>query len=195
MSAAHAYDPKCLCLNCQPHMTLEQFRATGRDVEDLRAVLELAEQFDGPSPGRVYAGGGYIERFGAAWCCTIANDSRSGGLANMEAFLYEWAVDECDLRVILSARLTPKALAREFSRVLRSWLSPAQMRAVRERNKTQKYAKCCASHDFCDANMAMLEACAKLTGKPETDHDFADEDLCAIVNSAWALARAGEFRA
>lgn len=92
----------------------------------------------------------------------------------------------------MSAAPTVEALAAEFSRVLREWLSEQQMRAVIQRNATAEYAGCCASHDFCDANMAMLEACANLTGK--TEHDFGDEALQSVVNRAWDLAKAKEFR-
>lgn len=115
------------------------------------------------------------------------------------AVLYERIITwlGCPSRTMAAASangpLNPEALAAEFTRVLREWLTEEQMREVVKRNATVRYAGCCASHDFCDANMAMLEACAKLTGKPETEHDFADEALCAIVNRAWDLARASGF--
>ena len=88
-------------------LTLEEFRATGHDVADLREALEDSGQFDGadgPMPGRVYAGDCYIEENAGPqgkyhetqpYFCTIANDSRGGTLQEMEAFLYEcWYASE-----------------------------------------------------------------------------------------------------
>lgn len=52
------------------------------------------------------------------------------------------------------------ALGVQFAMVLREWLTPQEMAQVRQRNAVDPQAKAgiCHSHDFCDANMAMLEA-------------------------------------
>lgn len=69
-------------------LTLEQFRATGRDVADLETIDDIGGA--GVSgPGRVYVHNLYIEGSPSlGWCCTISNDSRMGSLAEMETFLY-----------------------------------------------------------------------------------------------------------
>jgi hypothetical protein len=80
-------------------MTLEEWAATGRDVEDVDVALDL--KCDEHVPGRVYAGGTYMVRADVAggWCCTISNESRIGTLAELEPWLFEFAMAECDLKV------------------------------------------------------------------------------------------------
>jgi hypothetical protein len=82
-------------------MTLDEFRATGRYVPDLREVPHSGIESDAPAPGRVYGRSGifYIEDARGPgnqteWCCTIGNDSRLGTLAAMEEFLWDFAKDE-----------------------------------------------------------------------------------------------------
>jgi hypothetical protein len=68
--------------------------------------------------------------------------------------------------------------------------------AIRDRNANDpSYAGCCASHDFCDANMPMAEAFAAVMGRPfVTDTGIADADL-TLVNAAWDIARAERLTA
>lgn len=87
--------------------------------------------------------------------------------------------------------LTPTALAKEFCAVIAEWLTPQQMDIVRERNRTIA-AGCCATHDFCDANMAMAEAFENLAG---FEPDTADDDVSRIWSTAWNLALAAGFHA
>lgn len=91
-----------------------------------------------------------------------------------------------------TAQITPDALAAKFSAVLREWLTPEQMETVRERNTTAAYADACASHDFCDANMAMHEALLTMSGEQEPD--YTDEATITLVNSAWDMAKANGFK-
>lgn len=73
-------------------MTLEQFRATGRDVANL-ADEDLCVE----GPGRVYLyeSGPFIERINDGWMLTIFNDTKlSDDIAPLEADLYEFARDE-----------------------------------------------------------------------------------------------------
>ena len=76
-------------------MTLDEFRATGRDVADLGAIDD-AQGFTGP--GRAYLDDGlFIERILPVerWCVTIGNDQRmTAYLARAERWLYEFAVSE-----------------------------------------------------------------------------------------------------
>lgn len=91
-------------------------------------------------------------------------------------------------------------LANEFSKVLREWLTEQEMEIVRERNheeelKENKYS-ICHSHDFCDANEAMIQAMKNL----DIDWIFADEDPEAkeiqtdLINKAWNRAKANDFK-
>lgn len=88
---------------------------------------------------------------------------------------------------------TPERLASEFSRVLRSWLTPAEMAEVNKRNAADGSDNC-ASHDFCDANQALLDACDALNFNvwDERDEHFSDvaQDL---FDKAWTIAKANGF--
>lgn len=86
-------------------------------------------------------------------------------------------------------------LAAKFAEVLHEWLSPADMREVVARNLSSDYDNACASHDFCDANMAMDEAFTKTQGREielgeGTRQSRAD---VALWNGAWAIAKRMNF--
>lgn len=82
-------------------------------------------------------------------------------------------------------------IATEYQAILTSWLTPRQLESVRHRNGEQADPNIDHAHDFCDANMAMLEAFTKVVGREATlnedtpesaemqDHDFG------IMNDAW----------
>lgn len=78
-------------------LTLQQFQASGRYVEDLSEALP--DLYEVRTPGRVYAGDLVIEdSLGAAdgaWMLTIAEYSKcSNDLAYLERELYEYGRDE-----------------------------------------------------------------------------------------------------
>jgi hypothetical protein len=50
------------------------------------------------------------------------------------------------------------SLAQKFDAVLREWLTADEYSEVIRRNRTEEYRGACATHDFCDANVAMMEA-------------------------------------
>lgn len=82
-------------------------------------------------------------------------------------------------------------LAHAFSDVLKEWLSQDQLRTVIHLNTSGVYSELvCASHDFCDANMAMLEAFIRVLGREPMINDDAD---LGLWNSAWAMAKAASF--
>lgn len=78
-------------------------------------------------------------------------------------------------------------LSSEFSRILREWLSPDELAEINQRNSTSEYSGCCASHDFCDPNQAMVEA-LEMFGL-----DFHPR-LCGLVNEAWGIASRSRFQ-
>lgn len=80
--------------------------------------------------------------------------------------------------------------ANTFSLVLRQWLTKEQMIEVVKRNRETDNEALCASHDFCDANMAMLEAFTAANGhEPSAE---SDEDT-RLWNEAWEMAKAANF--
>jgi hypothetical protein len=97
-------------------------------------------------------------------------------------------------------------VALAFDRILKRDLTAAEYREVLRRNRTDKYAHgSCASHDFLDANMTMLEAMSECTGMdqdsivsvmfPEdgagnvrvisADNSASDPELLTLWNAAW----------
>lgn len=87
---------------------------------------------------------------------------------------------------------TTHDLARTFGAVVREWLTPEEFAEVLVRNRAQASALVCHSHDFMDANDAMMEAFERL-GVPYDDVDADDERIAALWNAAWDLAKANEF--
>lgn len=76
-------------------MTLEQFCATGRDVNDIGRDPAVEDEIVDGRPGRIYNEGLYIERFAGGWLLTIGNCSEANErLDVLELELYEWARDE-----------------------------------------------------------------------------------------------------
>ena len=55
--------------------------------------------------------------------------------------------------------------------------------------KNKKEPECCASHEFCDSNVAMIEAMT-IVGM---EHDHEDKEQEACINQAWALAKKRHF--
>lgn len=92
---------------------------------------------------------------------------------------------------------TPPAeeLAHEFARVLRKHIGIRKLREVvrinRERNDST-----CASHDYCDSNMTMLEAFENVAGREmDLDDDTTpryEADNNAF-NKAWSQAKHNNF--
>lgn len=82
-----------------------------------------------------------------------------------------------------------------FAAVLRQWLDADEIAMVRSRNATPEYSEggSCASHDFCDANMAMDAAFKKVLGRNSDIEDLPDgsesPDI-ALWNAAWPIGLA-----
>ncbi len=83
-------------------------------------------------------------------------------------------------------------IANVFSSVLHDWLTVKQMLTVIKRNKNYKYdPSVCASHDFCDANMAMDEAFTKIMKR---EFNLQSSEDCSTFNHCWELAKKNDFR-
>lgn len=95
------------------------------------------------------------------------------------------------------APIDPKVVmvAAEFGRVLREWLSPKKMRlAIAKNREYGPGSKICASHDYCDANMAMNEAMESLDIAVFDKEGSISDQATDIWNAAWDIAKANEFR-
>lgn len=89
---------------------------------------------------------------------------------------------------------TIEALASAFRDVLTEWLTPAEfatMRATNAKHAAAGTVGICASHDYCDANVAMEEAFERVVGResvmpsegPQGEYDQA------LWEAAWDRAR------
>lgn len=113
------------------------------------------------------------------------------------------SVDTDDLAVVLAA-LRKRAderigvvptdeqisvIADKFADVLREWLKPHEFAEMKVLNTTPDFADgCCASHNYCDANMAMDAAWRAVLG--ENAQINADDEAQAVAwGKAWDLAR------
>lgn len=85
-------------------------------------------------------------------------------------------------------------LSDEFSRVIRHWLDPWELAAAvaENRNIAARGQSHCATHDYCDANMAMEEAFVTVMGYlPDATRHGSDGPLW---DAAWVLSKQREFK-
>jgi hypothetical protein len=83
---------------------------------------------------------------------------------------------------------TPEELSLVFTRILNEWLPPETIAEINHRNATPKYLGCCASHDFCDPNQAMIDAMESFNV-----HFYPAPAILALIDDAWALAKSRRF--
>lgn len=84
---------------------------------------------------------------------------------------------------------TVSALADRFAATLRKWLSPAEFSEMKALNETAEYREdICASHNYCDANMAMDAAWRETFGE-DAEIDADDEAQAQLWGDAWDVAR------
>lgn len=81
------------------------------------------------------------------------------------------------------------ALAGAFAAILYDWASPVEWAVMRVSNVGAD-SSFCASHDFCDANMAMARA-FEVLGIPDPVGGEGEEKDAAtdLWNEAWAIAK------
>ena len=90
-----------------------------------------------------------------------------------------------------------RALARAFARELTAMLGAGTIAEVARRNRAETDPGVCHSHDFCDANEAMLEAYRRVFGRPVVWTSGADPGAAVTdtLNRAWDLAKTAGFDA
>ena len=78
-------------------------------------------------------------------------------------------------------------LANEFLGIVRMWLSVEELEAIDKANAADD--SCCASHDYCDPNQAMIEALDKFG----VEYDGQDEEQGRLIDEAWGIAKQNGF--
>ena len=95
--------------------------------------------------------------------------------------------------------MSTSILADTFRRVMLSWFEdePEKLVEMDRLNRDEYGPNVCASHDFCDANMAMVEAFEQRNlPKPydfEEKTEAEQEASCLIWNEAWEIAKTRGF--
>lgn len=187
-----------------PALTFEAFMASRRYYDNLH--VPLGDTHDDwltrPNPGYVYCGNLYIEkitedwpadaRAKGQWQLLLTNESYiSNNLAELERRLYEYAISAGYDDWTPDQDPIAERIARTFSELLLDEIGPADLTTVNKRNRMNPdydETDSCASHDFCDANVLMVEA-FQAHGVP-ADHT---EEHLELWNVAWETAIAHEF--
>lgn len=87
-----------------------------------------------------------------------------------------------------------EAISHEFAIRLSMEIGDDNLREVVRRNATPDYAPtCCASHDFCDANMVMLDAMRAWGHYLFTPEGDISDDETRICSAAWDQAKEYRF--
>lgn len=86
---------------------------------------------------------------------------------------------------------SPERVAAEFVSVLRSWLSKHEWQEMVRLNAASESSGICHSHDYCDANQAMLEALERLgvVGQRLWCRGHFRDAASDLMDKAWAIAR------
>jgi hypothetical protein len=124
-----------------------------------------------------------------------------GDVENYPAYLPSFDEHVNDLRDFLDTNSTDEPLAErigaKFADILKVWFSPEQWEAMRIKNASNP-ENVCASHDYCNANIAMLEAFHAFNLNPRIVPDIdqdADTDDIALWDAAWKWAKANRLTA
>lgn len=81
-------------------------------------------------------------------------------------------------------------LSNAFSAILNEWI-PEKLAEVNRLNKEHAGDNCCATHDFCDPNQAMIDAFKSLFGKEPTGRNREQNYL---IDNAWELSKTNGFK-
>lgn len=82
-------------------------------------------------------------------------------------------------------------LSNEFSKVVNGHLSPAQLEKVKTINTSGQFPGCCATHDYCDANMLMAKAFENIFKR---ECDLQNDDDMELFNRSWDRSKANNFK-
>jgi len=102
-------------------------------------------------------------------------------------------------QVASPASAPPSALAVllgvEFSRALRCEIGPEDIQQAVDRNLEETDAKACHTRDFCDADKVMRGAVESLGLPLPGTKGAVRAKTAALMNEAWACAKAAHFKA
>lgn len=88
---------------------------------------------------------------------------------------------------------TTEQVAKEFSKVLKTWLSVEEMAVIVELTKKETDPMICHTGDYCDSNMAMHAAMVNLGVLTEDDESDFDEPFMKLFNDSWDVAKKNFF--
>lgn len=88
---------------------------------------------------------------------------------------------------------TTEQVAKEFSNVLKTWLSVEEMAKIVELTKKETDPMICHTGDYCDSNMAMHAAMVNLGVLAEDDETDFDEPFMNLFNESWNVAKKSLF--
>lgn len=84
-------------------------------------------------------------------------------------------------------------IADQFILIINEWLTKGELAKVNRRNKIND-PHVCATHDFCDANMAMHEAFMSFGIDPlSSEHGPMSDEMVYLWNTAWGIAKNQKF--
>lgn len=79
-------------------------------------------------------------------------------------------------------------IAKTFSQNILNEIGEDNMQKLADTSQENLHEETCESHDYCDANMCMLEAVTEHTGL-----DSIPTDFMPVANRAWTMARENNF--
>lgn len=81
-------------------------------------------------------------------------------------------------------------IADKFSKNLIDSLDDHEIQSIIQLNNTEHYSTCCATHNYCDANMPMSDAFEEVVGR---EINLQSEEDIMLWNMAWKRARDNDF--
>jgi hypothetical protein len=86
---------------------------------------------------------------------------------------------------------TLENIAFDFSMILFEWLGKNNFQEMVEKSIAETDTSICHSHDYCDANVAMIKA-METNGFPFIV-DHVNEEYYSMSNRAWDVAKSNHF--
>lgn len=94
-----------------------------------------------------------------------------------------------------------KSISNKFNEIINREFTSIQLADVIAKNNTSEYAGCCATHDYCDANMLMDEAFQEIMQREfiffndeQLETQQQNQDDTDLLNEAWYISKANNFQ-
>ena len=85
---------------------------------------------------------------------------------------------------------TAEKLSNKFAYLLSMEIGDDNLRKVVDRNRAENCGSVCHSHDYCDANMIMVEAFKEVCKR---EPDLNNRDDVVLIDQAWKQAKDYNF--